>query len=184
MTLRTSETHPLRIDRVLPKAGQIGMTIYPGKVGPSMSGDPWARNLSTDFDHIVDHGISMMVTLMEVDELARYNVSLLGEEARAWGLEWVHFPFPDKGIPADHQKDDWFNASAKIHDTLKREDVVLIHCLGGLGRTGTVASMVLQDLGISAQNSITRIRSSRAGTIETAAQEAFLEGYMDWRRAG
>lgn len=184
MTLRTSDTHPLRIDRILPDTGQIGMTICPGKIGPSVSGEQWERDLSTDLDLILDQGVSMVVTLMELGELSQYYVHSIGDEVRKRGMSWVYFPFADKGVPADSQKNEWLDASAKIHDALKRNEVVLIHCLGGLGRTGTVASMVLQDLGLSVQSSFTRIRNSRPGTIETPEQETFLEGYMDWRKAG
>ena len=46
--MRTSQTHPLRIDEVAAgdAGGVIGITFCPGKQGDSYSGVPWARSPS------------------------------------------------------------------------------------------------------------------------------------------
>ena len=55
---------------------------------------------------------------------------------------------------------------------------VMMHCVGGLGRTGMAAGALLRSRGASADRAIAevrRVRSSRA--IETAAQEKFVREY-------
>ena len=46
--------------------------------------------------------------------------------------------------------------------------------MGGLGRSGTVAGIILRDLGIPAQSAIDIVRQSRPGAIETKEQELFV----------
>lgn len=52
ITPRTSTSSPLRIDSIKLDYGDaaIGMTICPGKQGPSTYGGPWQRDLVADMD--------------------------------------------------------------------------------------------------------------------------------------
>jgi ADP-ribosyl-[dinitrogen reductase] hydrolase len=51
---------------------------------------------------------------------------------------------------------------------------VLLHCMGGLGRSGMVAARLLVELGEEPRTAIQRVRAARPGAIETAAQEAYV----------
>ena len=57
---------------------------------------------------------------------------------------------------------------------IKTDRSIAIHCMGGLGRSGTVAAIILADLGISVQSAIGVVRQFRPGAIETRAQENFV----------
>ena len=46
--LRTSTTHPLKIDGFPLASGTVGMTLCPGRRGPSISGPDWDRDLAAD----------------------------------------------------------------------------------------------------------------------------------------
>jgi ADP-ribosyl-[dinitrogen reductase] hydrolase len=48
---------------------------------------------------------------------------------------------------------------------------VLIHCRGGLGRTGTIAARLLVELGWQPRAAIEAVRGARPGAIETPQQE-------------
>ncbi|MNL81577.1 hypothetical protein D3C87_2087370 [compost metagenome] len=58
-----------------------------------------------------------------------------------------------------------------------------MHCKGGLGRAGTVASMLLIDTGCALDgiNAIAKVRSVRPGAVETAEQEEFI---LNWPARG
>jgi ADP-ribosyl-[dinitrogen reductase] hydrolase len=53
---------------------------------------------------------------------------------------------------------------------------VVLHCLGGLGRSGMIAARVLVERGLAPAAAITAVRAARPGAIETAQQEAYVLG--------
>ena len=181
-TPRTSRTDPLRIDRLRLKRGMIGMTICPGKIGPSVTGPPWRRDMATDLDVLVSEGVTTLLTLMEWSEMKQYQVQGLKLAAQARGLSCLHFPIRDRAIPNLEQFADWREISACIRKSLDIFGFPVIHCLGGLGRTGVVTAMLLQDRGESPSVSIDRVRAVHKGAIETGEQEVFVRQYADWRK--
>jgi ADP-ribosyl-[dinitrogen reductase] hydrolase len=60
---------------------------------------------------------------------------------------------------------------------------VVVHCRGGLGRTGTVAACVLVALGRhTAEDAIETVRKARRGTIQTNEQEGFVRRFEETLR--
>ncbi|MFZ2417366.1 MAG: tyrosine-protein phosphatase [Smithellaceae bacterium] len=51
---------------------------------------------------------------------------------------------------------------------------ILIHCRGGIDRTGTVAAQLLVELGMPHEKAIKAVRAARYGTIETRDQERYV----------
>lgn len=180
MELRTSQTDPLRISTLRTGRGRIGMTICPGKIGASQSGAPWMRDLGADLDLIKENGFTVVVTLMEWQELQFYRVPHIGMEAKKRGLRWVNYPIVDRNVPSDEWAPAWKDISTILRKEIDSFGGILVHCLGGLGRTGTVTSMLLQDTGIPAETSVDQIRSARPGAIENLLQEEFVRNYRDW----
>jgi protein-tyrosine phosphatase len=50
----------------------------------------------------------------------------------------------------------------------------VIHCRGGVGRSGLVAGLILVERGCAPRDAIRQVRISRPGAIETAAQEQYV----------
>jgi protein-tyrosine phosphatase len=61
---------------------------------------------------------------------------------------------------------------------------VLVHCAAGLGRTGTLAALLLVEGGLEPEAAIARVRQARPGTLETADQEAFVRRWAADRAGG
>jgi hypothetical protein len=69
--VRTSLTHPLQIAFVqaAPNQGRIGITFCPGKHDPNAATGAWKRDLGLDLDEIKKWGASVVLTLVEQQEL-------------------------------------------------------------------------------------------------------------------
>ncbi len=172
--VRTSESHPLRIDDLSVGNGRLGLTFCPGKTGPSVFGLPWDRDLNADLDQIMAWGAATMVTLLEDHEFEILGVPNLGQRAQARGLEWHHFPIPDVRVPGSEAMRHWPRVSTRLHSLLDDGRHVLIHCRGGRGRAGTVAALLLVERGWGAEDAIAEIRRVRQGAIETQEQASWI----------
>ena len=173
---RTSITDPLRINAVpAPGGGLIGMTFCPGKVQPNGFTGAWDRDLGLDLDAIRAWDAEAVVTLVEAWELDRYRVSRLGDEVGARGMEWHHLPIVDGDVPRAPFNAAWPAAGPVLRAHLRAGRRIVLHCLGGLGRTGTVAALLLAELGQAPAAAISAIRQARPGALETAAQVAYAQ---------
>lgn len=169
--IRTSQSHPLRIDSVSAGRGCIGMTLSPGKKGPSNFGGRWDRDLEADLAVIAAWRPTVVVTLIEADEFFLLKTPRLGERLRETGLEWRHLPIRDLNAPDARFEKAWTFAGAELRDLLVRGGRVLLHCRGGLGRTGLVATRLLAELGEAPEAALGRVRAARKGAVETPPQE-------------
>jgi ADP-ribosylglycohydrolase/protein-tyrosine phosphatase len=172
--VRTSHTHPLRIDALPLANGQLGITFCPGKKGDSVYGAAWDRDLDLDIDAIKAWGASTVLTLLEDHEFKMLSVANLGDALNARGIEWVHFPITDVDVPTPEAMEQWRAVSPKLHQIMERGGRVVVHCRGGLGRAGTIAALMLVERGRSAHDAINDIRSVRLGAIETSEQARWL----------
>jgi protein-tyrosine phosphatase len=180
ITPRTSVSSPLRIDAIEISAtgGAIGMTICPGKKGPSDYGGPWQRDLASDVGVLRSWGCRALLTVMEPGELESYRVANLGEIVAAEGIAWYHIPMTD-GDPPDVRFDAlWPTIGQRLVEELEAGNRIVVHCLGGLGRTGTIVCLLLVELGYTSHTALEIVRNARPGTIETAAQESFVLSYV------
>ena len=174
MTIRTSETDPLKIAEVTAGGGVIGMTLCPGKTGESVFGVDWARDLATDIAVIGEWGASAVVTLIEEHEFEMLGVQALPEAMREVGIEWHHLPVQDVHAPSPEFETRWVYAGARLRERLRSGERVLVHCRGGLGRAGSVAARLMVEFGAAPSEAIAQVRAVRPGAIETAEQERWV----------
>ena len=169
---------PLHIDALpMPRGGTLGLVHCPGRQGVDGSGRVWNRDLSVDLQAIKAWGALTVLTLVGEHELVHLGVPHLPQAVRDRGLDWVHVPIPDFEPPNDLTMTAWSRGIPDVLASLARQERVLVHCAAGLGRTGTVAAMLLTLQGVAGDEAIARVRAVRPGTIETAAQEAFVRQF-------
>ena len=175
---RTSLTHPLQIAEIRPAAsmGLIGLTLCPGKQQSWGLTGSWARDLDLDLDAVAAWNAAAVVSLVESHELERLQVSGLGEAVRDRHMEWVHLPIRDRDVPDGAFEAAWQDTGERLRDRLRAGFSVLVHCMGGLGRAGTIASRLLVEIGWDPEQAIRAVRKVRPGALETDGQEHFVYG--------
>jgi ADP-ribosyl-[dinitrogen reductase] hydrolase len=158
--------------------GLIGLTLCPGKQQTWGLTGVWARDLALDLDAVADWNTAVVVTLVETDELERLKVPGLGEAVRDRHMEWLHLPIRDRGVPGEDFEAAWVDAGERLRDRLRAGFNILVHCMGGLGRAGMIASRLLVELGWKPEDAIREVRRVRPGAIETDDQEDFVQGHV------
>lgn len=175
---RTSATHPIEVNFLPKETGlDLGLTFAPGKKGPSQSGAPWDRDLDADLEAIRTRWqVTTLVTLMETHELALVKIPTLLEAVTRRGLASIHFPIPDVGVP--RSLDELDALLVDIDARLANRERVAIHCLGGIGRTGTVATCLLLRRGFPLAEAMRIVQVTRCGGFpEGSEQGPFVKRY-------
>lgn len=171
--MKTSITDPLIIDQIqpFPEMGCIGLCLCPGKKQKDRS---WNRDISTDIQTILTWGATIVLTLLEEQDMQDLNVSNLGTCISNAGLKWFHLPIKDYSIPTSSFERQWKTISKDLRAHLKAKNNILIHCNAGLGRSGTIAAKLLVELGFDAKDAIQQVRTTRPGAVETSEQFDYI----------
>lgn len=177
--LRTSRSHPLRVDSFAVGAagGRVGMASCPGKQGRDVWGGHWSRDLEADVAALRDWGAHVVVTLVEDHELELLKVPQLGQAVQTAGMAWRHAPIPDMHAPDERFEALWPTLAAELTEILGRGGRVIVHCRAGLGRTGVVAALLAIELGDTPAQAIWRVRATRRRVIETPGQSHYVKHY-------
>ncbi|HMU83502.1 MAG TPA: isochorismatase family protein [Leptospiraceae bacterium] len=158
----------LRIDFMeTGEPGKIGMTILPGRKDRE-------RVLSEDIAAIKESKIASVLCLITENEFSEYGVPDLKQEYEKAGLATRYLPILDQAIPT---REELSSALSWVHDELKQSKNVLVHCVGGLGRSGlAAAAYLILEKNMSPDRAIETVREARGRrAIETRKQEEFLE---------
>lgn len=185
MAVRTSESDPIRVDFLPDNAGlgpaRLGMTFAPGKKASGIAGQ-WQRDLDTDLARLVDeYGVRVLVSLLTPHEYVEFGIADLPTAARKGQLEFLSLPIEDGGIP--HSVSEAVVIVKQILERLQSTGTVVVHCRGGLGRTGLIAACCLTTAGHEAEQAIAAVRAARTNAIENSRQEVFIAEFAaEWQR--
>ncbi len=161
----------LRIDWLKQKftsRGHLGLTILPGR-------KDYERELSEDIEIIKEQGITHIICLISNNEFAHYGVENLFQEYKKVNIEIKHFPVLDQSVVNKHEM---VTLIQWIKTNLENGSKILIHCVGGLGRAGTVAACYLKSIGYSFEEAINEVRKTRSPrAIESKVQEEFIKNF-------
>ncbi|MDC0159336.1 dual specificity protein phosphatase 23 [Candidatus Nitrosopelagicus sp.] len=112
-----------------------------------------------------EEGVKSIVTIREVP---------LDED---WvdEMKYLHVLSDDMGVPSF---DDLKNSVDYVHERIQNNEAVMVHCLAGLGRTGTIlACYLIKYEKMSAEDAIQHVREKRHGSIQSFVQEEMIFQY-------
>jgi protein-tyrosine phosphatase/rubrerythrin/nicotinamidase-related amidase len=162
---------PLRIDWMdaeLTGKGRLGISILPGRRDRD-------RSMAEDMSAIRKQGATHVITLLTSNEFEYYGVEDLMASFKNNGLITRQSPMLDGGATSITEMDElaeWVRAN------LENGAHIMVHCVGGLGRSGLVAAGYLISQGENATQAIRNVRKFRSPkAVETKAQEKFLKRF-------
>ncbi|MEM3832725.1 MAG: dual specificity protein phosphatase family protein [Thermoprotei archaeon] len=121
-----------------------------------------------DLDKWVEMGIRAVMILIEPNEATHLGgMSNYLKELEKRRLEFVTIPIPDFTAPT---LETCIQAVKWINEKIKEKMPVLVHCKGGLGRTGTIVACYLISQGMSDEEAINYVRNKRPGSISMQEQ--------------
>lgn len=149
--------------------GRLCLSACPG----TWTGPADAATVARDLAAIAATGARLLVTLVEAHELP-LPLADWRDAVRAAGLEPLHLPIPDWGVPEAAFETAW--SEARLAERLAAGETLALHCRAGLGRTGTVAArLLIEAAGMDAAAAIARVRRNHAAeAVETDGQVAHL----------
>jgi len=168
---RLARTGPLRIDW-LPDSvtlkGHLGITFLPGR-------RDYGRSLVEDIKILQREKVDAVLCLISHDEFERYGVESLLISYREHHLDVKHSPIVDGRVPSSEQMKEMI---IWLTDHLNAGKKVMVHCVGGLGRAGTVSACFLRAQGFDGERAISSVRAVRSlRAIETEMQEHFIKNF-------
>lgn len=141
---------------------QRGICPMPGRTG----------DYAGDLAVLLAWSPRLVVTLAEAGELAARGAASLPADLAAAEVEWLHLPIPDFGTPPRALRDSWPKVSAQLH----RADRMVVHCMGGCGRSGMILLRLMIEDGEAPDAALARLRAARPCAVETKAQMRWAIG--------
>lgn len=124
--------------------------------------------LEKDLAFLVQQGIDTIVSLTETP--------LHADAVQAFGFDTLHMPVPDREAPEPEQIDQLM---VYLDEKLGAGHRVVVHCLGGYGRTGTMLVCYLIHCGAKADEALAEMRRLRPESVETQVQEDAVYAYEE-----
>ena len=152
---------------------EICLSAFPGREHTNV----FSIDLMEEFfDFLDSNRYRSLVSLVEVHEFDQFiSYPKFEEKIGKRNFSWFFHPLKDMTAPDEIFTSDFFETQSSLLEYLRSEKKIAIHCKGGLGRSGTIAALLLRHLGFSAEKSIELVRKSRPGAIETEEQEIFIQ---------
>jgi atypical dual specificity phosphatase len=134
---------------------------------PGLLGD-----VEDELARLAAFGIKVLVSLTE----EAFDPEKLAE----FGIEGVHVPVPDMGVPTTVAALD---LCRRISGWMDARRPTALHCRAGLGRTGTLLAVALMYRGLDAVKAIERVRLVNPRYIQSDVQLQFIHQFAGAMRA-
>ncbi len=136
---------------------------------------------------LLEAGVDTFIDLTRPGEMSGYQEPMNAEAGRhGIAVDYQRHPIEDRGLPTPEQMTAILDS---IDAALSKGHKVYLHCLGGIGRTGTVVGCWLARHGLTGEEALARLNSlyrtseqSRffSRSPEADAQVLFV---LDWHEA-
>jgi len=140
--------------------GTLGLCPIPGRSG----------EYSKDLAVLLEWEPDMVLSVTETAELARIESWSMGQQLLQTGIHWQHLPVADMSTPKPQIVQLWPQVSKDAQQLLNVGGKVLVHCVGGCGRSGMMVLRLMVEMGENPAIALGRLREIRPCAVETEAQ--------------
>ena len=146
-----------------------------GKGCLAIMGHPASRgNVVSTISEIAASGFHQVVSLLDPAEAEALGLAQEAELVTAQSMKFVSLAIPDMGLPVCSE--DFAQLAQRLFSEIEAGTNTLIHCRGGIGRSGLLAAALLLIGGRSIQAAFAQVSSVRGMPVpETAQQAAWLQ---------
>jgi len=145
--------------------GILGISAMPGRGG----------HYQEDLAHMKDWKPALVISMATDVEMVAAGAGNLGSDLLYSGARWHQIPCADMGVPSADQMPAWEAAGERAARALQGGGRVLVHCVGGCGRSGMAALKLMVACGEKPAAALKRLRALQPCAVETEAQ-------YDWAR--
>ena len=170
----------LAYDFVQPRdvKGKIFLTCFPGRKGTEVT---YSESIFLeDLNNFNNLGCNTILSLVEDSEFEKLcDKKNFVRSIYAKNLKWTHMPIEDLKAPDRQFNEKWETTKVLLKNDLIEGRNIILHCMGGKGRSGTIAAILLVEFGEKNKEAIEIVRERRKGAIETKEQEDFILSYKN-----
>ena len=159
----TNQTEVFTIDSI--GKGRLAIMAHPASTG----------SVASTISEIATLGFHQVASLLELAEANALGLAEEGELVTAQSMKFVSFAIPDMGLPACSE--DFTRLAQLLFTEINSGTNTLIHCRGGIGRSGLLAAAVLLQCGKDVQTAFAQVSLMRDRQVPETAQQG------DWLQA-
>ena len=123
-----------------------------------------------------DDGVTLVVSLLDRDEVQELDLEHEADLCRDKGIEFISFPIRDRSVPTS------FEAAAPLArllaDKINDGGALAVHCRAGIGRSALIAASALVCLGFDPIGAFDKLSNARGVRVpDTDGQHDWLVGF-------
>jgi protein-tyrosine phosphatase len=176
------DIRPIKTEAVIPPPILHSYWVLPGRFLAGMHPGATDRQEAQEMlQALVRAGITVFINLAEDHGRLSYE-EVLQRECAGGPFDCWRSPIPDMGTPSREQMAQILD---RIDAALVAKRAVYVHCLAGIGRTGTVVGCYLARHGLAGEEALREIARLRRGSPtayieapETEAQRQFVRAWQ------
>jgi len=127
-------------------------------------------SLESSIEVLKQAGTNMMLTLMFDGDMKNNNISTLPLLCEKNHITWLQLPIVDDGVPCKIFERLWHKHIDALLAVINNQSTITIHCKGGYGRTGLVASLILLHYGLMPEDVLQKIQKIRPNSLKNQQQ--------------
>jgi hypothetical protein len=123
-------------------------------------------------------GVDVLTSLLTREEEAELDLAAEAVCCAACGIEFVSFPFADRGVPSSDP--EALALVRRLAALVAGGKAVVVHCRQGIGRSAVITACILASLGERPEAAIDRVARARSRPVpDTPEQREWVQRFAD-----